>query len=536
MTDSNPENYNKKELIEKIDDLEEQLVIEKQKNKKSQKAQEFESLFNAIQDAIFIHDFEGNFLEVNNEACRRLSYTRDELLSMTPMDIDEKSYAEKAPRIFKKLDKRGRYKGETIHISKEGVKIYTELNSTRIFYEDKPAILTVARDITERKQYEEKLLDAKNKAEESTKLKSAFLANLSHEIRTPLNVILGFSDLLDDENLKADKKKEFIATIKEAGNKLLSVINDILDVSFIESDQVQIDKEEFSLNSLIDNLSSEIKRKIDSSGKNIETTTQKYFKDGKDFFVSDSDKVYQIYSKLLDNAIKYTKTGYIELGYSYNEKEYLEFYVKDTGIGIPETLKSSVFDRFRQGDYGMDRQFEGLGLGLSIAKGVVEQLGGSMKIDSQVDVGTTVTFKLPYQSDQKTSPSWEEPVLPTDISGKRILVAEDDLNNFLLVKQLLIDTNSEIIHAGNGAEAVEFCKESDEFDLILMDIKMPVMDGIEALSKIKEINPGIPIIAFTAYAFENDKKNLLDKGFDEYLSKPIDKNDLIKIIKKTMGS
>lgn len=184
----------------------------------------------------------------------------------------------------------------------------------------------------------------------------------------------------------------------------------------------------------------------------------------------------------------------------------------------------------------MDRQFEGLGLGLSIAKGVVEQLGGSMKIDSQVDVGTTVTFKLPYQSDQKTSPSWEEPVLPTDISGKRILVAEDDLNNFLLVKQLLIDTNSEIIHAGNGAEAVEFCKESDEFDLILMDIKMPVMDGIEALSKIKEINPGIPIIAFTAYAFENDKKNLLDKGFDEYLSKPIDKNDLIKIIKKTMGS
>ena len=500
-----------------------------------QKEQEFESVFNSVLDAIFIHDLEGNFMEVNNEACRRLNYSREEIRSMTPMDIDEKSYAEKAPRIFRKLDKKGRYKGETIHVSKEGTKIPTELNSTKIFYEGKPAILTVARDITERKQYEKNLLDAKNKAEESDKLKSSFLANLSHEIRTPLNAILGFSVLLDDENVEADKKKEFIAATKEAGKNLLSVINDILDVSFIESGQIKLDKKKFSLNSMIDNLQEETRSKLDASDKNIEITTHKHFGDGKDFFVSDPDKVHQIYSKLLDNAIKYTETGYIELGYRYDEREYLEFHVKDTGIGIPEALQSSIFERFRQGDSGMDRQFQGLGLGLSIARGLAEQLGGCIGLDSQVNTGATVTFRLPYQVSKDPSSSREKSVSATYISGKKILIAEDDFSNYRVLQELLKDTNAEMIYAENGAEAVECCK-SNEIGLVLMDIKMPVMDGMEALSKIREMHPGIPAIALTAYAYENDKKRLLDKGFDAYLSKPIDKNDLIEVIRKLMVS
>ncbi|MGM0498525.1 MAG: PAS domain-containing hybrid sensor histidine kinase/response regulator [Bacteroidota bacterium] len=500
------------------------------------KEQEFESVFNSVLDAIFIHDLEGNFVEVNNEACRRLNYSRDEIRSMTPMDLDEKSYAEKAPRIFKKLDKNGHYKGETIHVTKDGIKINTELNSTKISYKGKPAILTVARDITDRKQYEDELLTAKKKAEESDRLKSSFLANLSHEIRTPLNAILGFAGLLNMENLKESEKKDFIVMIKEAGNKLLNIINDIMDISFIESGQIKLDKQEFSLNAMIDNLQEEIRSKMDTSNKNIEITTYKHFEDGEDFFVSDHDKVHQIYSKLLDNALKFTKTGYIEFGYTYNEEDYIEFYVEDTGIGISEEIKSTIFERFRQGDYGMERQYEGLGLGLSIARGLVEQLGGSIEINSQVNTGATITFRLPYQASKKPSPDREKSVPTTDISGKKILIAEDDLSNFLLLRQLLNDTNTEIIHAENGAEAVECCKESDEIGLILMDIKMPVMDGIEALSKIRKINPGIPVIALTAYAYENDKKRLLDKGFDQYLSKPIDKNDLIKVIDETHKS
>ena len=500
-----------------------------------QKEQEFESVFNSVLDAIFIHDLKGNFLEVNNEACRRLNYSREEMRSLTPMDIDEKSYAEKAPRIFKKLDEKGHYKGETIHVSKEGRKIYTELNSTKIFYEGKPAILTVARDITKRKRYEDELLTAKKRAEESDQLKSSFLANLSHEIRTPLNAILGFAGLLNMENLKESEKKDFIVMIKEAGNKLLDIINDIMDISYIESGQIQLDKQEFSLNSMIDNLQEETRSKMDTSNKNIEITTHKHFGDGADFFISDPDKVYQIYSKLLDNAIKYTNTGYIEFGYTYNEQEYLEFYVEDTGIGIPEEVKSSVFERFRQGDDGMDRRFEGLGLGLSIAKGLIEQLGGCIELDSQVNTGATVTFWLPYQASKESSSSGEKSVSAIDISGRKILIAEDDFTNFRVLKELLKDTNAEMIHAENGAEAVECCK-SDEIGLILMDIKMPVMDGIEALSKIREIHPEIPAIALTAYAYENDKKRLLDKGFDEYLSKPINKKDLLKVIEKIIGS
>ncbi|HMA62340.1 MAG TPA: ATP-binding protein, partial [bacterium] len=272
---------------------------------------------------------------------------------------------------------------------------------------------------------------------------------------------------------------------------------------------------------------------IDIADKNIKITGHKYFRNGEDLFFSDEDKIHQIYSKVLDNALKFTKAGFVEFGYTYNEQqEYIEFYVKDTGIGVPEDLKSSIFKRFRQGDYGMNRKFEGLGLGLSIAEGLVNQLGGNIEVDSQVNKGTTVTFKLPYQGSQELLPNEEETILTKDISGKKILVAEDDIMNFLLVKELLINKDAEIIHAENGDEAVDLCKELGEIGLILMDIKMPVMDGIEALTKIREINPEIPAIALTAYAHKIDEKRLLDKGFNEYISKPIDKKAMMKLLKK----
>ena len=495
-----------------------------------QNFQKFRTVFHSVQDAIFIHDLEGNFLEVNDEACSRLNYSRDELLKLTPMDIDEKTHAEKAPRIFKQLNDEGRYKGETIHITKEGEKIDTELNSVKINYDGKPAILTVARNITQRKQYEKELMDAKNKAEESAKLKSAFLANLSHEIRTPLNAILGFTDLLESENLDREKKKEFIDTIKASGNNLLSIINDILDVSFIESEQVQIDQQEFSLNVLMETLKAETEHKIATRRKLVGLTTHKEFVDGKDYLVADPGKIQQIFTKLLDNAVKFTNSGSIEFGYRRENGSSIDFYVKDTGIGVPESSKSLVFERFRQLDIGVDRQFEGLGLGLPIAKGLVTQLGGTIEFNSLENKGTTVTFKLPYRSREDSSSEEDITQLPNDMSDKTILVAEDDESNYLLVNELLI--NAKIMHAGNGSRAVEICKDSDHIDLVLMDIKMPVMDGMEAMKKIKELKPDLPVIALTAYAYADDKSRFLEAGFDEYLSKPVSQKELIDVVEK----
>jgi PAS domain S-box-containing protein len=498
-------------------------------------AKKFISVFNSVQDAIFIHDFEGNFLEVNKEACSRLNYRKDELLSLTPMDIDEKSKVEKAPRIFKKLNESGCYKGETVHISKEGKKIPTELNSNKIVFEGKPAILTVARDITNRKQYEKELLDAKNKAEESANLKSAFLANLSHEIRTPLNAIMGFTDLLNNEKLEEGKRKEFIYNVQQGGNKLLTIINDILDISFIDSEQVQINHQDFSLNELMDQINSETQAVIEATNKDIELKIYKHLNNGQDIVFSDLQIIKQIYDKLINNAIKFTAKGFIEIGYKLADKEHIAFFVSDTGIGVSEESKDLIFERFRQADNGIARKFEGLGLGLSIAKGLVDRLEGIIEFQSEENKGSTVLFKLPVRNYEKQSSKEEKKIdLPDILSNQTILIAEDDQINYSLIEEFLNETNVKIKHAENGSRAIELFK-TGKFDLILMDIKMPVLDGIEAFKQIKKINSNIPIVALTAYAYENDKKKLLDQGFDGYISKPVNQSELIHLIEEVLS-
>jgi len=495
-----------------------------------QNAQQVEYIFNSLRDAVFIHDFNGNFLEVNKMACDRLKYSREELLKMTPEDLDAPEYAREFPQILNIIKEEGHFLAETIHLSKTGEKIPTEINSNKIFYKSKPAILTIARDITERKQYEDNLLVAKEKAEESTKLKSAFLANLSHEIRTPLNAILGFSDLLNNENLDNEKNKEFIAMIKNSGHKLLSIIDDILDMSFIESNQVQIEEKSFTLNSLIDDLVTDFTTKLKKSGKSIGCKYYKNFADGEDIIISDYEKIKQVYTILLDNAFKFTNEGTIEVGYKVNQSGTIDFFVSDTGVGIPHESKELVFERFRQLDQSITRKYEGLGLGLTIAAGLVEQLGGSINFDSEIDKGTTFTFTVPVKLDEQKFAEDNQTVPMNDFSNKTILVAEDDMMNFLLVKEFLLETNADIQHAENGQKAVELCKKLNTVDLVLMDIKMPVLDGVEALKRIKELTPNLPIIAFTAHAYEKDKQKLLDKGFDEYISKPVKQEDLLNLM------
>ena len=491
-----------------------------------------DSFLNTLQDAIFIHDGEGNILEVNQEACNRLNYTRDELLTMKFMDFVEFKEPPVAKDIFRGIHERGRYKGETDYFTKEKKRVPAEITASSIMYFGQRCVIIVARDITQRKAYEKDLLIVKNKAEESARLKSAFLANLSHEIRTPLNAIMGFSDLLNMENLNESKKKEFIGTIQESGNKLLAIINDILDVSFIESRQIQVDMQYFSLNSLIQEMEALAKTKIHYAGKNINVRSYRDIPDGKDDMVSDPHRIQQVFSKLVDNAVKFTQGGNIEVGYQWIAEQKIAFYVGDTGIGVPDDAKEIVFERFRQLDPGTQRKYNGLGLGLSIAEGLVRQLGGDIVFKSKLNEGSKVIFTLPFEFGGNISADEGEAVISSlDMADKKILIAEDDIGNFLLVKEFLIETHAQIEHAENGSKALELLNDSENMDLILMDIKMPVMDGMAALEKIKQRYPAIPVIALTAYAYENDKKRFLEKGFDGYISKPVDRKELIQLIK-----
>jgi CheY-like chemotaxis protein len=280
----------------------------------------------------------------------------------------------------------------------------------------------------------------------------------------------------------------------------------------------------------METLKTETENKITTSRKPVELTMHKDFDDGNDYLVADPEKIQQIFTKLLDNAIKFTSSGSIEFGYRRQNGSGIDFYVKDTGIGVPVESKSLVFERFRQLDVGIDRQFEGLGLGLPIAKGLVTQLGGTIEINSRENEGTTVTFNLPYQSYEETSSKEDLSTRSLDISNKTILVAEDHESNYLLVKEMLHDAN--VMYAENGIQAVEISKESDHIDLVLMDIKMPVMDGMEAMKKIKELKPDLPVIALTAYAYADDKSRFLEAGFDEYLSKPVSIEELMEVIKR----
>jgi PAS domain S-box-containing protein len=497
------------------------------------KNQNFELIFNSVKDAVFIHDLKGKMIEVNREAWKRLGYSREELLNMTPMDIDDPIFAKKVPSILDQLYQDGFYRGETIHLTKQGKKIPSEININRIRFEGKPAILTVSRDITERKNYEKELLDAKNIAEESSELKSAFLANLSHEIRTPLNGIMGFTDMLTSDNQGKSKKEEFAKYIKKSSERLLKIVEDILLVSFIESGQMEVKNEHFSLNNMIDILAIEQKTIREELKKTIDLTIYKSLEDGDDIVSGDSEKIQNVFLKLLDNALKFTKEGEVKFGYKLlaDENE-IEFYVQDTGIGVPEDSLESIFESFRQYDQGVTRRYEGLGLGLSIAKGIVHQLGGEIHFESEVNKGSNVSFTVPVKFPEEPSLKEKEIIPEKEFTGKTILVVDDEVSHFELVKEFLYHTGAALIHAENGAEAIETLKELQQVNLVIMDIRMPEMNGIEALKKIKKIIPEIPVIALTVFASEQDEKNIIEAGFNGYLSKPMKRDQLVGYVQR----
>jgi PAS domain S-box-containing protein len=471
----------------------------------------------------------GEILDANLAASSFYGYSREELKKMKISNLNTlpaqkvKEELEKA-RIQKKI--RFQFK----HRLRDGSIRDVEVYSSRIKAFGKEVMHSIVLDITEKMRMEQELIASKEKAEENDRLKTAFLHNISHEIRTPLNAIVGFSSFLNQPNLSIDKRKEFTDIICLSSEQLLSIITDIISVATLEAGQEKIHKKEIDINhtigavyeqfcikSLYPNITIKYHSEIPGHASRVQT---------------DGVKLIQVLTNLVGNALKYTREGRVEFSCALKDNE-LYFRIEDTGIGIPKNLHSKIFDRFWQVDSTVTREFGGTGLGLSISKAYVELMGGKIWLDSEPGKGSVFHFTVPYEPVTKTVQTGSEEIVKgfnESQSKKVILIAEDETNNYLLVREYLSEPAFTIIRVENGLDAVNVCKNRRDIDIILMDIKMPVMDGIEATRQIKIMKPELPVIAVTAYAYDTDKKRLLESGFDEYLPKPLKRESLLKMI------
>lgn len=373
----------------------------------------------------------------------------------------------------------------------------------------------------------------KKKAEESDKLKSAFLMNLSHEIRTPMNAIMGFSDLLLQKDLNEAEKEEYLNIIQKSGKNLIDIIDDLVEMSKIDSALIEPRYNSTDLNNMIQATFEAVKVTVPLY-KNIDFKLISPENGFNRNIITDSVKLNQVIINLLTNAIKFTNEGYIILDYESDLKNNLiHFSIKDSGKGIPDDLQEKIFSRFNKVDFASDIDNKGLGLGLAISKAYIEMLGGTISLKSEVGVGSTFSFSIPLQFDKENI---IEPVAvfeEMDLGNEEIiLVAEDDNINYLLIEKLLKLFNFKTIRAKDGQEAITIYKENKEIDLILMDIKMPNVDGYEAFAKIRAINKTIPIVAQTSYSFPEEIEKIKQTGFNDFISKPIDKEKLFLIVKK----
>jgi len=382
-------------------------------------------------------------------------------------------------------------------------------------------------DITDRKNVTEALKLAKEKAEASDKLKTEFLNNISHEVRTPLNGILGFAEIMSESDLSEEDKKDSLFMLHESSDRLLNTITNYMDISLITSGSLSVHKKDFIPGKVLRRIFENFKPVC--SNKHLELFLEIPEKTENLSVNSDPEILHKIISHLMNNAVKFTEKGNIGFGYTILKGE-LEFFVKDTGIGIAKESVDSIFKRFIKEDRGPTKITEGSGLGLSIAQGMSEVIDGKIRLESEVGVGSCFFLTIPLKEEVEASFSaTPEKVFSKIINGPLILVAEDDETNFFYLNALLSkEIGSKVLYACNGREAIELFKANPGINLILMDIKMPEIDGLEATRQIKLLKKDVPIIAITAYAMSGDEDKVLAAGCDSYLSKPISRKRLLE--------
>jgi PAS domain S-box-containing protein len=521
--------HNKPAILGIAVDITERKKAEEQLRESEEK---FKSL--ALLSPFAIMIFQGEKWVYTNPAGEFITgFSAEELQQMNYWDFVSEDFKE----IIKDRGQK-RQAGEAVSKSfemkictKSGEEKWIFLNATLIEYLGQPAGLVAFADISYRKIIEDDLLSAKEKAEESDRLKSAFLANMSHEIRTPMNGILGFLDLLKEIDLSTEEKNMYIEVVRESGQRLMNTINDIIEMSKIESKQIELHTSDV-------NIERELKFYYDffksqAEKKNIELVCKQYVTGNNAILECDKSKLHGILTNLINNAIKFTDEGSIEFG-SMIEDDKVLFFVRDTGMGIPVSRQQAIFERFVHADISLTKPKEGTGLGLSISKAYVELLGGEIWVISKEGYGSTFYFTIPYKPVQISHE------IPEQITGSyviadhdlKVLIAEDDEISYKFIECILEKENIQLIHTLNGEETVSTVRNNPAISLVLMDIRMPVMNGIDATKLIREFNVDIPIIAQTAYALDGDRELLLKAGCNDYIAKPIKKDKLMALLKK----
>lgn len=487
--------------------------------------------------AIEITDRNGKIEYVNPVFTEITGFRADEVIGKTPRIFNSGYHSS---GLFKKLwdtiTAGKTWHGELRNKTKSGRTYWEQATISPIFNEKEEIIhfLAIKEDITKKKKMLEDLVAAKEKAEESDHLKSAFLANMSHEIRTPMNGILGFTDLLSEPELTDEEKNMYIDIIRRSGQRMLETLNDIIEVSKIDTGQVQIQEKETDPWKIIRELYDFFRPEAEKKGLKLELSNTK--PEERITFLSDENKISSILTNLIKNALKFTPKGEIRMGYNIRSQT-LDFFVEDSGIGIPNNRHKAIFERFVKSDLQDKKAFQGSGLGLAISKSYTEMLGGTIQLTSEPGYGTKFIVSLPAKFTANETDDGQENsdnihlTLPEAGSSKIIiLIADDDPATRKLLSLIVKKYASEISYATTGTEAVELCKNKPGTDVVLMDIKMPGMDGLEAARQIRKFNPEILLIAQTAFAGKDDKEKALAAGCNHYISKPIKNTELIKLI------
>lgn len=487
-------------------------------------------------DPIYWLSPDGNYIFANKSGCDHLEYSKDELERLTITDVLPNFNKQDWEQFWEIIKNDKSLNFESYHKRKSGSIFPVEVALNYVDHEGSEFAFAYVKDISERKHREENLKKAKEKAEEADKLKSAFLANMSHEIRTPMNAIIGFSDLLISDEYTEEEKKEFGNLIKNSGSSLLKLIDDIIDISIMEAGHLKLNMASVNVNYHLNEIALFFMGDRERIGKtNVEIKLNLPPDSDKIRIETDAVRFRQVINNLVGNALKFTETGTIELGYTIGSDPVLHFYVKDSGIGIRSEKISMIFERFNKLD-DERRIYAGTGLGLTISKKIVEELGGFMYVESEYGKGSKFSFTLPYYilNDYKKD-GLLEVITPREVTynweNKKILVVEDVESNYLFLETLISKTKAKISWAKTGKQALEFCN-SIQPDIILMDIQLPELNGYDATKLIRKKNPTIPIIAQTAYAFAGEKEKIINSGCNDYITKPIKPKTLMDTINK----
>ncbi|MFO7622485.1 MAG: ATP-binding protein [Bacteroidales bacterium] len=494
-------------------------------------------LIQSADDGISFYDREWNLKYANNAFYSIIGLTREEYDLIFPSDLihpDDRVYENER---LNALNDKGLFESELRLRHKDGNFIILSTRSVAVRDDNGEIMgsLTISRDITKLKQVHEDLVKAKVEAEASNRLKSSFLANISHEIRTPLNSVVGFSNLLLANDITPEVKEEYIEHINHNSEKLLQIIGDIIDLSRLESSQIEIAYEEASVNEIVSEIVEEARKIIKRNDKPIILNVRNEFENNSDQIFTDRVWLKRVLSHLMDNAVKFTLEGSILFSYAL-ENDFLIFRIRDTGIGINKENLGRIFEEFRQEIDGHHRPFEGLGVGLTLAKEVIERMGGRIFVQSEKGVGSEFSFSVPYRPagggtklKAKTYVP-DEQTHPINWSSRKCLLVDDNRDVLVYLNRILLDTGVTIFTARSGIEALDIVKNTPDLDVVLLDMQMPEMNGIEATREIRKIRKNLPIIAQTAFIFEDDKDIILEAGCDACLIKPIRKDHLLTVM------